>query len=53
MDCVSVYSVPVMMMLKLKLVRLPALDVADSVSVAETELPGARTVPPRFQVNVR
>ena len=53
MECVSVYSVPVMIMLKLKVVMLPALDVADSVSVAEMELPAARTAPPRFQVKVR
>ena len=53
MDCVSVYSVPVMTTLKLKVVMLPALDVADSVSVAEMELPAARTAPPRFQVKVR
>ena len=42
-----------MITLKLKVVMLPALDVADSVSVAEMELPTARTAPPRFQVKVR
>jgi hypothetical protein len=40
-------------MLKLKLVRLPALDDAVSVSVAWMEFPTARTVPPRFQVKIR
>ncbi len=44
-----VYSVPVMITLKLKAVMLPALDVAVSVSVAEVELPTAKGVPARFQ----
>jgi hypothetical protein len=30
----AVYSVPVIIVLKLKLVMLPALDVADNVNVA-------------------
>jgi hypothetical protein len=40
-------------MLKLKLVRLPALDDAVSVSIAVTEFPAAKTAPPWFQVRVR
>ncbi len=36
------YCVPVITMLKLKVVRLPALADAVNVNVAETELPAAR-----------
>jgi hypothetical protein len=39
-----------MIMLKLKAVILPALDVADNVNIAETDWLGVKTVLPRFQV---
>jgi len=41
------------MLLKLKVVRLPALDDAVNVSVAATVVPAARLVFSRFQVTVR
>ena len=40
-------------MLKLKVVMLPALADAVNVSVAEIELPAARTEVSRFQVGVK
>jgi hypothetical protein len=40
-------------MLTLNVVMLPALADAVNVSVAETELPAATTVPSRFQVSVK
>ena len=39
-----VYSVPVMIMLKLKSVRLPVSEAAVSVSVAEVDWSGSRIV---------
>jgi hypothetical protein len=39
-----VYSAPAMTMLKLKLVRLPVSESADSVIVAGVDSPGSRTV---------
>ena len=41
------------MMLKLNVVILPALADAVSVNTAETELPGATTVPSLFQDTVK
>jgi hypothetical protein len=48
----AVYSVPVMIILKLKLVMLPALDDADNINVALVDWPALKTVPPRFQLKL-
>lgn len=48
----AVYSVPVMIMLKLKLVMLPALDDADNVNVALIDWLAVKTVPSRFQLKL-
>ena len=47
------YCVPVIMMLTLNVVMLPALADAVNVNVAETELLAARTELSRFQVSVK
>ena len=46
------YSAPVMIMLKLKLVRLPVFEAAVSVSIAEIDWLGSRIVFCRFQVRL-